>query len=181
MTDPRHNPKKALELIKAAHSAGGRPADPNLIENARSGWVQRFKPNEMVVTRNGKTGFRSLGIKNGPLRNMSFLERRLQQQELAFTKLIARLENRTAAVVRLAAHRQKACCTAAAKRAVQASQIEEIIANLYVGSRLQPHNRASAITKQLRSQGLELTVRRVRQIVSAKISLKHKKSGNDRD
>lgn len=168
--DARHNPEEALDLIKAAHRGGGHPADAQLIENARNGWVQRFKGNEVIVTRNGKTGFRGIGVNNGPLRNSSFLERRLQQQETEFLKQIDRLESLDAAILRLARHRQKACFTAAAKRAAQASQVETLILDHYKASTLPLHNRAGAIAIKLNSQGIKLSVRRIRQILRANIS-----------
>jgi hypothetical protein len=179
--DARHNPEKALDLIKAAHRAGGHPADAQLIENARNGWVQCFKGNEVVVTRNGKTGFRGIGVNNGPLRNSSYLERRLQQQETEFLKQIGRLESLDAAILRLASHRQKACFKAAAKRGARASQVETLILDSYQASTLPPHNRAGAIAMTLNSQGFKLSVRRVRQILRANISAHTNKNGNDRD
>jgi len=173
--DPRHNPDRALELIKEAHRVGGRPADANHFEDARSGWVQKLKFDEEIVTRNGKVGYRKFGVKNGPLRTTSTLERDIQQQEATFLKRLARYQSLDDAVLRLASHRQKACHLAVVERSVRAHQVEVLVINLYLTSKLPLQHRISSAARLLKREGFVLTIRRIRQIVQDNVPRIEKK------
>ncbi len=179
--DPRHNPDKALELIKAAHRGGGRPADENHIEMVRNGWVQTVRADEVIITRNGKTGYRTSGVNSGPLREMSLLERRLREQEQAFLRQLGRYGTLDHTFLRLAAHRQTASRNGVLKRRERAHQVENVVTNLYLTSKLPIHQRVSSIAAKLKRSVYEISVRRVRQIVRTRILLSSMKSGNDRD
>ena len=179
MRDRRHDPDKALALIKAAHAAGGRPVDYDHAEAVRNGFVEVLQPNEVRLKKNGKTGYRTNGVVKGPLRDLSFLERRLIAKERDFLKEIAKFTKLDSAMTHFAAKQGKASALAARLRRQRADELSATIAGLYENCRLPPHSRVGYVTRMLATAGRRLSERRVRQIICSKIAAQSLKSGND--
>lgn len=179
MRDRRHDPDKALALIKAAHAAGGRPVDHDHAGAVRNGFVEVLHPNEVLMQRNGKTGYRTKGVVKGPLRALSFLERRLIEKEQDFLKQISKFTKLDNALTHFAATQGQASARAARLRRQRADELSEVIIGLYENCRLPPHLRAGFVTRKLAAAGRDISERRVRQIISAKITAQFQKSGND--
>jgi hypothetical protein len=177
MRDRRHDPDKALALIKAAHAAGGRPVDFDHAETVRNGFVEVYDPNEIRMKREGKIGYRTKGATKGPLRNLSSMERRLVEKERDFLTKIAKFTKLDNAMMQLEAKQKNASALAVQRRRQRADEISAIIVEMYNNCHLSPCHRAGYITRKLAAAGQRITERRVHQIISAQLQ----KNRNDGD
>jgi hypothetical protein len=133
----------------------------------RNGFVEVFDPNEIRIKRNGKIGYRTKGVRKGPLRNLSFLERRLIEKEQDFFREIAKFTKLDNAMRQLAAKQRSASAIAVKQRSQKADAIGAIVFEMYAKCRLPRHLRAGYITRKLPDLGWHLSERRVRQIIFA--------------
>jgi hypothetical protein len=181
MRDRRHDPDKALALLKAAHAAGGRPVDFDHAEAVRNGFVEVHDPNEVRIKRNGKIGYRTKGVVKGPLHNLSFMERRLIEKERDFLKQISKFTKLDNAMTHFVAKQGKASAIAVKMRCQRSEDVRQIVLEAYKTCRLPRHLRVGYIARKLAASGRRLSERRIRQIISSNIAVRVRKSGNDGD